>query len=68
MISKKAKIKLDQISEEAQHILKISGVGKNYEETYERAQSTLSMLDITIRMLIAGLENTKINSKDTKSH
>lgn len=63
MLSKKMQIAAKKISQEAINILKISGSGKDSKDTYERAKSTLAMVDIAVRMLISELENSKVNIK-----
>lgn len=59
MISDKMKDFGNKTSEEAIHILKISGISKDPKETYERAKDTLAMIDIAVRMLISELEENK---------
>ena len=60
MLPKDLKKDAEQFVKEAAHIIKISGQGKNSEETYERAKSTLDMVEIAVRMLISDLEKEKV--------
>lgn len=63
MISKKMQAHIEEISQEAMHILKISGRGKDSKETYERAKATLEMIDIAVRMLISEIEPVRTSKK-----
>lgn len=63
-IPKEIKEKMDLISNEALHILAISGKGKDSKDTYERAQATLGMLDIAVRMLISEIESSKTGKSE----
>lgn len=67
MLSKKMQDDVDQITKISMDILKMSGgYGKDYKETYERAQATLGMLDIGVRMLISELEQIKASKNNSK--
>lgn len=66
MLSKKMQNEAKKISKEAVRVLKISGAGKDSKDTYERAKSTLAMLDIAIRMLISEFENSKVSINKIK--